>query len=96
VGDNASLGERADQLVAVAAEQGFPHWRSQGAIYRGWAKIKDGDVAEGKALLLTGSAAYRATGAGMFMPHYTALLATAAIPGALNRVGLTPSISCSA
>ena len=58
-----SLDERADQLVAVATEQGFPLWRAQGTIYRGWVKVKNGDVAEGISLLRSGSAAYRATGA---------------------------------
>jgi class 3 adenylate cyclase/predicted ATPase len=77
VGDNAALEERADQLVAVAAEQGFPQWRSQGMIYRGWAKVNNGDVAEGTELLRAGSAAYRATGAGLFVPHYIDLQATA-------------------
>jgi hypothetical protein len=47
VGDDAALEERADQLVALATEQGFPHWRSQGTIYRGWAKVKNDEVAEG-------------------------------------------------
>ena len=63
VGDNAALDERADQLVAVATEQGFPFWRALGTIYRGWVKVKNGDVAEGISLLRSGSAAYRATGA---------------------------------
>ena len=56
VGDNAALDERADQLVAVATEQGFPFWRAQGTIYRGWVKVKNGDVAEGISLLRSGSA----------------------------------------
>ena len=30
VGDDAALDERADQLVAVATEQGFPYWRAHG------------------------------------------------------------------
>jgi predicted ATPase len=77
VGDNAALAERADQLVAVGTEQGFPQWRSQGMIYRGWAKIIHGDVTEGAALLRTGSAAYRATGAQLFVPHYLDLQAAA-------------------
>ena len=77
VGDNAALDERADQLVAVATEQGFPLWRAQGTIYRGWVKVKNGDVAEGISLLRSGSAAYRATGAEVWMPHYIALLARA-------------------
>ena len=50
-------------------------WRAEGMIFRGWAKIENGDVVEGIALLRDGSAAYRATGAQLWMPHYTALLA---------------------
>jgi predicted ATPase len=77
VGDDVALGEQADQLVAVATEQGFPLWRAQGAIYRGWIKVKNGDVTKGMSLLRSGSTAYRATGAEQWMPHYTALLARA-------------------
>jgi hypothetical protein len=35
VGDDAALGERADQVIAVATEQGFPVWCAAGTIYRG-------------------------------------------------------------
>jgi class 3 adenylate cyclase/predicted ATPase len=77
VGDDAALGERADQLVSVATEQGFPHWRAQGTIYRAWLKVKNGDVMEGKSLLRSGSAAYRAGGAELYVPHYIDLLAAA-------------------
>jgi predicted ATPase len=77
VGGNAALGERVDQLVAVTTEQGFPLWRAAGTIFRGWVKIKKGDVAEGISLLRSGSAAYRATGAELWMPYYIALLASA-------------------
>jgi class 3 adenylate cyclase/predicted ATPase len=77
VGDDAALGERADQLVSVATEQGFPHWRAQGTIYRAWLKVKNGDVMEGKSLLRSGSAAYRASGAELYVPHYLDLLAAA-------------------
>jgi class 3 adenylate cyclase/predicted ATPase len=75
VGDDAALGERADQLMAVAAEQGFPYWRSQGAICSGWGKVKNGDVTEGMSLLRSGSAAHRATGAES--TQFIALLASA-------------------
>jgi class 3 adenylate cyclase/predicted ATPase len=77
VGENAALGERADQLVAVAAEQGLLLWRAHGTILCGWVKVKNGDVAEGISLLRDGSAAYRATGAEVWMPSYIALLAGA-------------------
>ena len=77
VRDNAALAERADQLVALATEQGFPHWRAQGTIYRGWAKVKNGEVAEGTALLRAGSAAYRSAGSELYVTHYIDLQATA-------------------
>jgi predicted ATPase len=77
VGDNGALDERADQLVAVATEQGFPFRRAMGTISRGWVKVKSGDVAEGILLLRSGTAAYRATGAEVWVPHYVALLAGA-------------------
>jgi predicted ATPase len=87
IGDNAALAERADELVAVAIEQGFPHWRAQGTIYRGWAKIKNGEVAEGTALLRTGSAAYRAAGSELFVPHYMDLQAAASAIADAARCG---------
>ncbi len=62
VGENAALDELADQLIAVATEQGFPYWRAQGTIFRGWVKVKNGDVAEGISLLRSGLADHRATG----------------------------------
>jgi class 3 adenylate cyclase/predicted ATPase len=77
VGENAALGERVDQLVAVAAEQGLLLWRAHGTILCGCVKVKNGDVAEGISLLRDGSAAYRATGAETWMPSYIAFLARA-------------------
>jgi predicted ATPase len=76
-GDNQALGERADDLVTVATDQGFRFWRPMVMIYRGWVKVQDGDTAEGIYLLRNGSTAYRATGAELWMPYYTALLARA-------------------
>lgn len=77
VGDNAVLDERAEQLVTVTTEQGFPQMRAMGAIYRGWVKFKNGDAAAGLSLLHSGSTTYRATGANAFMPYFIALLASA-------------------
>jgi class 3 adenylate cyclase/predicted ATPase len=77
VGDDTALGERADQLVAVATEQGFPYWGAMGTIYRGWVKVKNGDLTEGISALRSGSAAYRATGAELYVPYHMALLARA-------------------
>jgi len=89
VGDNAALDERVDQLVVVTTEQGFPQSREQGAIYRGWVKVKNGDVTEGISLLRSGSAASRATGAELWMPHHIALLAKACEIAGQIEEGLT-------
>jgi predicted ATPase len=77
IGDNAALDEWVDQVVAVTTERGFPVWRAQGTIFRGWLKVKNGDVAEGISLLRSGSSAYRATGTEAYVPHFFALLAGA-------------------
>ena len=71
------MGERADQLVSTATEQGFPYWRAVGTICGGWVKVKNGAVTEGMSLLRSGSSAFCATGSEMFVPHHFALLAEA-------------------
>jgi predicted ATPase len=76
-GDDAALDERADQLVAVATEHGFPFWAAAGTIYRGWLKAKNGEVPEGILLLRSGLTAYRATGAEIAVSFFIALLARA-------------------
>jgi class 3 adenylate cyclase/predicted ATPase len=77
VGDDVALDERADELIAVATEQGFPFWRAVGTIYRGWVKVNNGNAVEGISVLRTGLTAFRATGAETVVPHFIALLATA-------------------
>ena len=77
VGDNAALAEWADQLFEVATEQGFPQWRAEGTIYRGWVKAKNGDLVEGISLLRSGTTAFRATGAELWMPYGFTLFARA-------------------
>jgi len=75
--DDVALDESVNQLMALATEQGFPHWRAQGAIYGGWVKVKNGNVTEGMTLLRSGTTAYRASGAQLLVPHYFALMAAA-------------------
>jgi predicted ATPase len=52
-------------------------YRAVGTIYRGWVKVKKGDVAEGLFLLRGGSSAYRNMGAEIRNSHHIALLARA-------------------
>jgi predicted ATPase len=71
-------------------EQRFAFWRAPGTIYRGWVKAKNGDVAEGLSLMRSGSAAYRAAGAELWMPHHIALLARACALAQQTSQGLCP------
>ena len=77
IGDDVALDAWVRQLCEVATEHGFPHWQAQGAIYRGWVKVRNEDVAEGMSLLRGGITAYRASGTELFVPHYFDLLASA-------------------
>jgi predicted ATPase len=73
----AALDERANQLIAVATEQGFPLFRMLGMIYLGSVKANTGDLPMGISLLRNGSSAYIATGAKTRIPYHMALLASA-------------------
>jgi predicted ATPase len=77
VGDPAVLSEWADQLVTVTTELGFPHWCAIGTAYRGWVKVKNGDIAAGISLLRSDTAAFRVTGSELFAPFLVILLASA-------------------
>jgi tetratricopeptide (TPR) repeat protein len=85
LGNSAVLEEWVDQLVAIATEQGFPYWRAHAAIYRGWIKVKNGDVDEGLSLLRSGSVAYGATGAGPGMDNIALLAQGYEIAGQIEE-----------
>jgi predicted ATPase len=77
VGDNVALDQSADELLAVATEQGFALWHALGTLLRGWVKVKNDDVAEGISLMRSGWTACRATGTVGNMTAFIALLAWA-------------------
>jgi TolB-like protein/DNA-binding winged helix-turn-helix (wHTH) protein/predicted ATPase len=88
LGDDASLGQWADELAGVAAKHGLAVG-AQGTVYHGWVKVKQDHLAEGMSLLRAGSTAYRARQADLWMPHFLALLAEACeIAGEIEE-GLT-------
>jgi len=71
------LGEWVDEMIAITAGQALAQWNAGTTVFCGWAKIQNGDVAEGISLLRSGLTAYRAPGTEMFIPHIIALLAAA-------------------
>jgi len=69
--------ERAEAVMTLSTEQGFPYWLAIETIVRGWALAEQGQVEEGIAQMRQGLAAYRATGAELQRPSFLALLAEA-------------------
>ena len=67
--------ERAETVVALAREQGFPVWSALATLYHGWALAQQGLEKEGASELHQGMAAYRASGAGLGLPYQLARLA---------------------
>jgi len=72
--------ELAEGAMALATEQGFPLWVAGGMILRGWAwaaQCAAPDHAQGEGEITQmrqGLAAWCATGAEVFRPHYLTLL----------------------
>jgi predicted ATPase len=75
--DVAVVLEHAEAALALGTEHGFPVWAAFGAALRGWALAMRDKSEEGMAQLSQGIAAWRATGATVFVPYLLTLLAEA-------------------
>ena len=51
----------SDAVTALAREQGFPYWSTQGTILQGWVRIEQGRVQEGMAQMRQGVVGLQAT-----------------------------------
>jgi predicted ATPase len=74
--DLPQLGQRTAELVALSTEHGFALWQAAGVVFDGWTLAEGGRATEGIARIEDGLDAYRATGAGLFVPYFLALLGT--------------------
>ena len=66
---------RAENLQAHCAEHVLPYFAAMASVYRGWALSLLGRTDQGLALVTEGLAAYRATGALLYVPKLLLLLA---------------------
>jgi TOMM system kinase/cyclase fusion protein len=73
--DVPAAHEHAEAAVALATEHGIPQWAAYGTSLRGWALALQGQGEEGLAQIRQGIAAWRATGAAVFVPYLHTLLA---------------------
>jgi class 3 adenylate cyclase/tetratricopeptide (TPR) repeat protein len=72
-----AVQERAEELIGLSTENGFPFWLAYGTILRGWALTAQGEGAEGIDQMRQGLVAHRATGAELQRPYFLSLLAEA-------------------
>jgi predicted ATPase len=76
--DVPAVHAHAEATVALSTEQGFTQWAVQGTILRRWALALQGQGEEEIAQVRQGIAAYRATGAAVFVPYFYTWLADVA------------------
>jgi predicted ATPase len=76
--DVPAAHEHAEAAVALSTEQGFPFYTAMGRSLRGWALAMQGQGEEGMAQVRQGIAAYRATGAALWVPYLCTVLADVA------------------
>ena len=72
-----ALLRRADELLAISTEHGFPLFSSLGTIFRGWCLSALGQIEEGASLLSDGLSKHRASGAALYTPFGITLLSDA-------------------
>jgi predicted ATPase len=80
---------RAEAVILLATEQGFPFWMAIGSSLCGWVLAQQGKVQEGIAQITQGLRAFQATGAEITRSYYLALLAEAHGTMGQPEVGLT-------
>jgi predicted ATPase len=67
----------ASTVISICTEHDFPFWAAGGRILDGWAIVCQGKVDEGIEKLDEGLAAWRKTGARLWLPIFLALKAEA-------------------
>ena len=78
VGDWVAVRAQADKAIGIGTKHGFALVQAAGTILLGWTQVHEGHGAEGARQIRQGVDAYRATGAGLSLPHYLAALSEAA------------------
>ena len=86
--DPTILLQEAEELLALSAEHGFPHWSVQAVGFRGWCLAASGQPAQGIPLLTAALERQRALGSTLYIPHGLAMLADAYRIGGAPEAGL--------
>jgi hypothetical protein len=87
-GEWTLAGERADQVIAVATEHGFPHWATLGSIVQAAARACLSPSPPAIEQVERGVASLAKTGADLARPRYLGLLAEAHLHLGQTEAGL--------
>jgi predicted ATPase len=87
--DAQSAQDRAQTLIRVSIEQGFPQWRAAGTIFAGWVRAEQGEGDSGIAQIRACLGEYRATGAAFMVPFYLSIQADACLKNGQTAAGLS-------
>ncbi|MBI3800336.1 MAG: AAA family ATPase [Deltaproteobacteria bacterium] len=85
----AAIQERAEAVIALCREHGFPLFLIWATVLLGWALSEQGQWDEGNALMRQGLADWQMIGAEFIRPYFLALLAEASHKAGQTEKGLT-------
>jgi predicted ATPase len=77
LGDSVTAKEQSDEVVLLAGEKGTTVWKGWGMINKGCALALTAKASEAVGVLTSGIAAWRSTGATLYMPWFVSHLARA-------------------
>jgi predicted ATPase len=77
LGNHAEATALLDEGIALADEKGALFWKAMGTMFQGCMFALTGEAAKAVSSITSAIAAYRSTGATLFMPLYLAHLAKA-------------------
>ncbi len=76
-GNRAAAAAQAQELVALAEEKGSLFWKAHGMMSQGCVLALTGRASDATEMLISGIAAYRTTGARVYLPFFLPQLARA-------------------
>jgi class 3 adenylate cyclase/predicted ATPase len=74
-GSPLEVDRRAEEMIAISNEQGFPIWMGWGMVHHGWSSTSLGRVEEGHKYVMEGLEVIRGTGERTGVPWVLILLA---------------------
>ncbi|MBI3801478.1 MAG: AAA family ATPase [Deltaproteobacteria bacterium] len=71
--EGSVVQERAEAMILLATEHGFPYWLTEGTMLQGWALAEQGQEEEGFTQMRHGLTTWRAIGSGVAASYFLTL-----------------------